>query len=168
MRPTSIVTLHYISEAGGFEGTPALSPKIRTAGRKGTSGIKPLIDPSVMGSGAPGEFVTKTVEYASEGPRTAFGLAGKLTGVGGGNALLTTTATQMAAKQLANVMKRYEKETQAQQEGVRNMTNVSNFYQNLGRATIPLHDTDEMGLLKTIFKKYTEGLGGGIIGTMKS
>lgn len=155
MRSFSIQTLHYIAEAADDQ-----SRKKENI----------LIDPSVMGDGAMGEFGKTVAGSISTGPLAALGLVGDVTGVGGGKALLgySTGPMGLSGKLAANAKKRFEREIEAQQEGVRGMANVSNFYKNLGAPTRPLHEPGELGLIASIFKKYTEGLGGGLPGTLKS
>ena len=132
---------------------------------------KPLMDPSVMGDEAPGEFIQTLTRQLALGPRQAIGMAGSVLGVGGGKALVKASALSplggMASQMGPNVVKRFEKEQKAQHEGVRSMTNIDQFYKNLGRATIPLYEPDEQSFLKSLFTKYQEGLRGGLPGTVK-
>lgn len=165
MRSSSVSALYYIAEASGFGSgtttpsslkptTPVTSGSSASTGKKKVS---PLVDPSVMGPKGFPDVARGAVETIAKGPRSAFGLAGDAKG----EAFLTTTAGLLAAKQAANLPKTFEKETQAQQEGIRGMTNVANFYKGIGAQPRPLHEPDQLGLLQTILKNFgaASGLG---------
>lgn len=165
MRSFSIQTLHYIAEAA-----TASTVNLPVAARKPSQKRNILIDPSVMGDGAMGEFSQTVGEVITKGPLGAMGLAGDVLGIGGGKALLGFSVGPMGlgGKLAANAKKKFEREIEAQQEATRGMSNVSNFYKNLGISTRPLHEPGDIGEIGLIFKKYTEGLGGGLPGTLKS
>jgi hypothetical protein len=158
MRSSTVSALYYIAEAGGFgSGTstpssarPTTSVGPSVSSSTGKKKVFPLIDPSIMGKEKFPDFARGAVETIAKGPRSAFGLAGDAKG----EAFLATTAGVLAAKQAANLPKTFEKETQAQQEGIRNMTNVANFYKGIGAQPRPLHEPDQLGLLQTILKNF--------------
>jgi hypothetical protein len=97
-----------------------------------------LIDPKLMGkefgAGIGKEEVATALSYTTI-PYKTFAAVG---GLGGG--LLT------AAKQVLNAPKRAEQEVKAQQEAIRNMTGVENYYKNLGIKPIPMHQKGESSL----------------------
>jgi hypothetical protein len=97
-----------------------------------------LIDPKLMGrdfsTGIGKEEVASALSYTTIPYKTYAAIGG----LGGG--LLT------AAKQVLTAPKRAEQEVKAQQEAIRNMTGVENYYKNLGIKTIPMHDKKESSL----------------------
>ena len=165
MRSASVSLLHYIAE-GGFSGstTPApyskmgkpvsTSPAPKAASTKRST---PLMDPSVMGAGgaAVPDVAKEGIGELSKGLRGTFGIL-----PGGGSALIGAAAIKTGADMAANLPKRFEKETKAQQEAVYGMTNVDQFYKNLGMAgRIPLRPSDEESLLKKVFGGLGIGVG---------
>jgi hypothetical protein len=158
MRYSSLKLLYYISEATGLggssksgEATPSTDELLKTklgvnklldtkSGKPKTapSGKKKLypgIDPRVLGQ------PNKVGHVAAEGGQTAVDITlnmGKgIQGAGSarvvGNALEHTADAGLSIKDTLLANRR------AQQEGVRSMSNVSNFYKNLGpNAYIPL------------------------------
>ena len=70
MRSFSIQTLHYIAEAA-----TASTVNLPVAARKPSQKRNILIDPSVMGDGAMGEFSQTVGEVIAKGPLSAMGLA---------------------------------------------------------------------------------------------
>lgn len=97
-----------------------------------------LIDPRLMGkdfdTGIEKEEIANTLAVTTA-PYKTFAAVG---GLGGG--LLTAT------KQILTAPKRAEQEVKAQQEAIRNMTGVENYYKNLGIKTIPMHAKGEYSL----------------------
>lgn len=165
MRSSSVSALYYIAEASGFgsgTSTPSSAKPTTSVGSSissstGKKKVSPLIDTKIMGPQKFPDFAKGAIETIAKGPRSAFGLAGDAKG----EAFLATTAGLLASKQAANLPKTFEKETQAQQEGIRGMTNVANFYKGIGAQPRPLHEPDQLGLLQTILKNFggASGLG---------
>lgn len=160
MRSSSLIALHYIVEAGSSFGggttTPSGLSPTATSGKSASTGkkkVSPLVDPDVMGPGGMPEFATRAIETIATGPRRLFNLGGDKAG----EAFLATSAAGLAAKQAANLPQTFKREQEAQQEGIRGMTNVSNFYKGIGAQPIPLHSPGELGLLQTVLKNLAGG-----------
>jgi hypothetical protein len=149
MRYSTLKLLSYISEASGFGGssTPAgpssvselfkkkpVTPKSGSATSKGKKRIYPGVDPNVMGKN------NKVGQEAAEaGQLTIDATLNMGKGLpGAGSARIAANTLELAADRAMGLVDLAVANRNAQQEGVRSMSNVSNFYKNLGQATIPL------------------------------
>ena len=115
---------------------------------------KPMMDPSVMGKGGKNlpPDVISTVEELSKASKGIFQSLPS-----GGSSLVGAAATKAGIDIAANLPKRSEMETRAQQEGIYNMTNVRQFYKNLGAETIPLRPPPGQELLTKVMGILTGG-----------
>ena len=159
MRSASVSALYYISEAGGsggFGGKPAsagasgtLSSPTSSKNKPFQTRVRPLIDTDVMGEGGKG----MSIDVAKGALSTMMGPMKAMAGLGslfGGN-LVTALTTDVQKDLAANAVDRYKKDVRAQQEAVYNMSNVDNFYKNLGMAgRIPLLPPEENMLVNKI------------------
>lgn len=150
MRNSSLKLLFYISEASGFGGSspsvgPSSSvselfkkkpviPKSDSTKAKGTKKIYPGVDPNVMGKN------NKIGQEAAEaGQLTIDATLNMGKGLpGAGSARIAANTLELATDRAMGLVDLAIANRNAQQEGVRSMSNVSNFYKNLGQATIPL------------------------------
>jgi len=150
MRYSTLKLLSYISEASGFGGSspsvglsPSVSevfkkkpgtPKSGSVKSKGTKKIYPGVDPNVMGKN------NKVGQEAAEaGQLTIDATLNMGKGLpGAGSARIAANTLELAADRAMSLVDLAVANRNAQQEGVRSMSNVSNFYKNLGQATIPL------------------------------
>lgn len=149
MRSSSKKFIQYISEAGFASTVP--SKQKPTSGKKREKNTNILIDPSLMGSEKIGGIVGTPGEEAKAVADIGLGPLKAAIGIGGlGGSILSQ------AKQVTTGFQRGVEEVKAQQEAIRNMTGVENYYKNLGIKTIPMHKKDE-SILGTI--KGLLGLG---------
>ena len=158
MRYSSLKLLFYISEASGFGGsspsvgpspsvtdlfkTKPSAPKPKPSGKKK---IYPGVDPNVLG------HPNKEGRVAAEAGESANNLRlipGKEL-KGAGTTAIITGAGALELSRSLNAPAILQAEVDAQQEGVRSMSNVSNFYKNLGNAPVsPLRP--KSSLIKSI------------------
>lgn len=147
MRYSTLKLLSYISEASGFGGSstpvgPSSSvselfkkkPGTLKPKSSGTKKIYPGVDPNVMGKN------NKVGQEAAEaGQLTIDATLNMGKGLpGAGSARIASNTLELAADRAMGLVDLAIANRNAQQEGVRSMSNVSNFYKNLGQATIPL------------------------------
>jgi hypothetical protein len=147
MRYSTLKLLSYISEASGFGGssTPVgPSPSVAELFKKkpsttkpkssGTKKIYPGVDPNVMGKN------NKVGQEAAEaGQLTIDATLNMGKGLpGAGSARIAANTLELATDRAMGLVDLAIANRNAQQEGVRSMSQVSNFYKNLGQATIPL------------------------------
>ena len=132
MRSASVSLLYYISEAsGGFGGAPGgvTTPITKPIGSKTsakTSRARPGVDPSIMGGGGKaweGSITKGAATPAISTGMNTLGLFGDPVGA----------ATLSVTKDIAaNAPERFKDDIRAQTEGMYRMTNVDQFYKNLG------------------------------------
>jgi hypothetical protein len=151
MRSASVSLLYYISESG-FGGGPSpksnlsspvsSSPSTKSSGKK----VYPHLDPNVMGEGGRGRMFDVAQGAIKTTAKSPFGFYSLLGSLGGGSAV--DTATLKATGDLAaSAPDRFSKDIRAQQEAQYKMTNVDNFYKNLGMSSaIPLLPPDDKTL----------------------
>jgi hypothetical protein len=119
--------------------SPFPTPKPQTGEKK----EKPLVDPSVLGDIPDDEKVA-----AETGGQLASGLYGAAKyAPGKAKALIGKGVLDVGLDLGMNAYSRLDQEMKAHQEAVRGMSNVSNFYKNLGTETIPLRKKDDKGVL---------------------
>lgn len=125
--------VQYIIEAG-FAGPGSSTSKSKPAASSSASSAprKPknrdiMLDPKVMGPDAIVKEVEAAVPLISGPYKATMGIFGALSPLGAG------------AKDVLNAPARALEDIKAQQEAQRNMTNVANYYRNLGIKTIPMH-----------------------------
>ena len=148
MRYSTLKLLSYISEASGFGGSstpvgpsPAVvelfkkkpgTPKPKSSG---TKKIYPGVDPNVMGKN------NKVGQEAAEaGQLTIDATLNMGKGLpGAGSARIAANTLELTTDRAMGLVDLAIANRNAQQEGVRSMSNVSNFYKNLGpNVYIPL------------------------------
>lgn len=140
------------TEGFGNPASPTFKPPKRTpkkpTGTSSTTNVpssataqqtkpKPLIDTGVMGSGGTtlSQDVRDRIGELSQGSKGIF----QVLGPGSAGAGLIGAAAAKAGMDIGSYMTtRSALETRAQQEGIYNMTNVRQFYKNLGSEPIPL------------------------------
>ena len=162
MRYSSLKLLFYISEASGFgrssksvgpspsveelTKTKPGSPMPKSSGKKK---IYPGVDPNVLGKDNTVGKVGAEAGQFSVDALLNFG-----TGIpGAGSAKVVANVGRLTTDRTADLLipltsELIKAERNAQQEAVRSMSNVSNFYKNLGVTTIPL--TPKNSLVDTI------------------
>ena len=145
MRYSSLKLLYYISEASGFsrssksvgpspsvEALTKTKPGIPMPKSSGTKKIYPGVDPRVLGkNNKEGQLAAEAGEFANN-LRLIPGKELK----GAGTAAITTGELALELSRSFNAPAILQAEVDAQQEGVRSMSNVSNFYKNLGGAPV--------------------------------
>lgn len=158
MSPSSKKIISYIAEAGFGMGVEEVGPpkpvvsgmesaaKKKEKERKDAAGLptdtaakpkpgentKALIDPSVMGSEGP-EKMANAIAQLSSSPYRAY--------LAGGAAL---GAIGRPLSDVLTTAERAKKELRAQQTAVQSMTNVSNYYKNLGIPTPSMHPKQDL------------------------
>ncbi len=162
MRYSSLKLLSYISEAGagfGRSGTsvtgspsitkildkkPASLPKSNTQNKK----TYPGVDPRVLGNDPIATLAAQTGEEASN-----FMLIPQKELPGAGTAAVSTGAGALGLSRTLGAANILQAELDAQQEGVRSMSNVENFYKNLRAPLSPLRP--KVNLIQTIKDMWT-------------
>ena len=163
MRYSTVKLFYYINEAvdknkdktatngyGDLQTPPELltAPNVKDSNTEvdDDKKVHPLVDPGVMGKGDKEEKDT-AVDLGNL--TSIYGAYKLLPGKAGAESAIGHSVASVTADLMdpVNRLNRLNAEMRAQQEAVRNMSNISNYYKNLGSSTIPLRSPDDSGLL---------------------